>query len=75
MEIPDLVSPKAYTPTLCLRDVLDDVDDVQSVVCLVRFKDGSAQTYASFMHMQEMAYLAKILDRRIYNLLEESARG
>lgn len=71
MQSVEILSDKAYTPEVCLHDVLDQVEGVESCVVLIQFKDGTAQTYSSFMSVRQLCFLSKVLDRRVYNLLQE----
>lgn len=70
-----LLTGEAYTPEVCLRDIMEDVSDLESVVVIARYKDGTAQILTSHGNITGMCFAAKVLDRRIYNLLEEAASG
>lgn len=66
-----LLSGEAYTPEVCLRDIMEDVHDLESVVIVARYKDGTAQTLMSHGNVTSLCFAAKVLDRRVHNLLEE----
>jgi DNA-binding NtrC family response regulator len=71
----ELLSADAYTPELCLHDILDLAKEtkIERLVAVMQMADGTVQTIISSMHISTIAYLAKCLDRRVYNLIEGSA--
>lgn len=70
-----LLSGEAYTPEICLRDALNGAKEVENIIILTHYKDGTSQTLMSHMHISRACYLAKVLDRRILTLIEQMSCG
>lgn len=68
-----VLSGASYTPKLCLHDVMEDVEDMESVAVVAHYKDGSTQTFLSHMVVSRLCLFAKALDRKVYNAMEEAA--
>lgn len=71
----EILNRSAYTPAVCLHDVqtLMAEERVERILVMVQTSDGAVQTFTSHMSISSLAYLAKCLDRRVYNLIEGSA--
>lgn len=71
----EILNRAAYTPRVCLHDVLSlmDTEQVERILIMVQTSDGAVQTFTSHMSVASISYLAKCLDRRVYNLIEGSA--
>jgi hypothetical protein len=67
------ISGQAYTPELCLSEALAAAPDMESVVVLVKWRDGSTESWASWISIETMCRLSKHLDRRIHNTMSAMA--
>lgn len=71
----ELLSGDAFTPTVCLHFVMEQVEDIEFICVSYKTKDGTVQSTLSRMPVSQAAYLAACLNRRVHNLIEESAEG
>ncbi len=70
----EIINRAAYTPKVCIHDVLHRMEEakVERILVMLQTSDGSVETYTSHMSISSIAYLSKCLDRRVYNLIEAS---
>ena len=66
--------PDEWPPGRVARALLGVVEDVESVIVVVKLKDGSTDSYTSRMPASTFALLLKCLDVRLSRILGGNGR-
>ena len=69
----ELLSGSAFTPRICLHDVIEQVDNIESICVVYKLKDGTCQTTLSYMKASEACLLSMVAERRIMQLLDQTS--
>jgi hypothetical protein len=70
--IPKL-SDKSWTPATVIADL--DPTEIEHMVVVAKYKDGTLDTVGSFMPMPMLACLSMVLQRRILQEMDRAAAG
>lgn len=71
MKVSQLPTAKMAPKTLLVQ-MLDDVEDIESVVIVKVDKEGCAQAFSSNLPLSTLCFASKALDRYVLGRLEES---
>lgn len=62
--------PENWSPDALLRETLKESGDIESVVILTKYKDGSYGRTWSKQGLKELVFKCKLLEQSIWKLLD-----
>lgn len=64
--------PDKPTPRRILEELLDQIEDVESVVVLVKKTDGGLDSHSSYMTIEDRAVLTKLNEFEMFQSIMEN---
>ena len=66
--------PSDWTPEGLLKESLREVDDVESIIILVKYKDGEYGRVWSKQGIKELSFKKELLEQAVRRILDDGER-